>query len=68
VAALEQQGPSPVNAISRDGEEEILGVEVLVDEMHPTLLRRGALFVAVFHKARVLRPHVSTYNNGGGMG
>lgn len=55
VPALQQHRPPPVDALARHGEEVVLRVLVLVDQVHAPLLRRSALAVAGFYEAGVLR-------------
>ena len=51
---LEQHGAAAVDALAGDGEEVVLRVQVLVDQVPAPLLRRPALAVAALHEARVL--------------
>jgi len=45
-----QQGTPALDAVEGYGEEKILGVVVLINEMAPSLLRRTAFTFAVFHE------------------
>ena len=54
--ALQQHRPPSVDALARHGEEVVLRVLVLVDQVHASLLRRPALAVAGFYETCVLPP------------
>jgi hypothetical protein len=58
VAAVVQEGSSTIDTVLGDGKEEVLGVHVLVNEMHPSFLMCHALAFTSFNKARVLQ-HIS---------
>jgi hypothetical protein len=50
VAAIIQEGPPAIDTILGDGEEEVLGIHMLVNEMHPALLMCHALAFTSFNK------------------
>jgi hypothetical protein len=50
VAAVVQEGSSTIDTVLGDGKEEVLGVHVLVNEMHPPLLMCHALAFTSFNK------------------
>ncbi len=54
MATIVEKRPSAVNAVLGDSEEEVFGVEVLVNHVHPALLMREALALTAFDEARKL--------------
>lgn len=54
MAVVDEQRASTIDAVFRDTKEEVLGVKVLVDEMHTTFLMRHAFAFASLDKARKL--------------
>ena len=51
MAAFNKEGPSAIDAILCDTEEEVLGIHVLVDEVHTPLLMGHALAFTPLNEA-----------------
>lgn len=58
MSASRQQGLPPVNAIPRYGKKEVPRIQVLIDEMHASLLRSPAFPLTALHEARKLEPEL----------
>lgn len=66
--AIHQERLHPIDSLLGDSKEEVLGIHVLINKMHPPFLMGHAFALTSFNKTRIrMLPLLSLYSNEGVM-